>query len=98
MPRIPPYGFFKCTTTVYGFGRSIAAMSSQPAVMRVLFLGFIAACQVKTRSRPSYGAPSDHRIPLRMCSVTVCWSFAIPPFCSVGTSVAAAGRYSPDWP
>ncbi len=89
---MPPYGFLRCTTTVFGSGRSIDPMSSQPVVRRVLLRGFITACHVNTRSRPSYGAPSDHFMPLRMCSVTVCWSFAMPPFCSVGTSVAAAGR------
>jgi hypothetical protein len=70
-------------------------MSSQPVWRRVLLRGFITACQVKTRSRASYGAPSDQRIPRRKCSTIVLPSALMPPLRSVGTSVTAAGMNSP---
>jgi hypothetical protein len=72
-------------------GSSIFVIRSQPSRPTSLFAGLFTALVENTTSSASKGAPSDHFTPLRRCQVIVSPSLLIPPFSSVGTSVASSG-------
>ena len=88
-------GSFKVMTTVCSSGVSTDSTLSWPVRERTATSGFMIVSQVNWTSRAVNGSPSCHLASSRSVNVQVSPSSEMPPFSTVGTSVARLGTNVP---